>query len=169
MGESSDAERQVLPRQKFSASEDEALVSAVSRWGACNWQHIAQQIPGRTARQCRDRFANYLAPSLTQDPWAWAEDRIILDRFNQIGPHWSQIAHFLPGRSANAIKNRWYTYLHNNVELRAKADRRCAISIEIPLQSEPPPPAVPERTIFPIADQFLSMVLNRRPPQMSRT
>jgi hypothetical protein len=98
-------------RQKFSLSEDAALVRLVGLHGPGNWGHIAMHMPGRTSRQCRDRFANYLAPSLTQGPWSRDEDWIILEKVRQIGLHWAQIAASLPGRSSNAVKNRWYTHL----------------------------------------------------------
>jgi hypothetical protein len=87
------------------------LINLAKRHGSCHWQVIANSMPGRTARQCRDRFVNYLTPNLSQDPWSSEEDQVLIDCFKQVGPHWSQIALFLPGRSSNAIKNRWYTHL----------------------------------------------------------
>jgi hypothetical protein len=140
------------------------LVLLVKRHGQCHWQTIASSMPGRTARQCRDRFTNYLVPNLSQAAWSPEEDRVLLERFRELGPHWSRIAPFLPGRSSNAIKNRWYTYL------RRKNSKRFAVSDaapeEPPASEQPDPPmcrqiecAAPPR---PVAENYptLSMLLN---------
>ena len=49
-------------KQKFTLYEDELLKRIVFRFGPKNWKLIASMIPGRTSRQCRDRYSNYLAP-----------------------------------------------------------------------------------------------------------
>jgi hypothetical protein len=105
-------ERSGTHRQRWTPSEDQALIVLVKHLGARNWRKIASSIPGRTSRQCRDRFANYLSPNLTKEPWSPEEDRILLERFEETGPHWFQLSPFLPGRSGHAIKNRWYSHLH---------------------------------------------------------
>jgi hypothetical protein len=68
-------------------------------------------MPGRTARQCRDRYKNYLMESLVNAPWSPEEDAILLDRFQLLGPKWVEIGKLLHGRSGNNVKNRWYKHL----------------------------------------------------------
>ena len=121
-------------RQKFSQDEDALLRRLVDLNGAHHWELIAASMPGRTARQCRDRFANYLMPQLNNGPWTEDEDRILALKYGEFGPHWSLIVPFLNGRSSNAIKNRWYTY-HQKVRAR-----RPQIS-----KSKPSPPTEPDR------------------------
>jgi hypothetical protein len=75
------------------------------------WEGIARRLPGRTARQCRERWANYSAPSVRSDPWTEEEDRMILDKVNEVRFSWSVIARSFNGRSDNDIKNRWYSHL----------------------------------------------------------
>jgi hypothetical protein len=101
-------------RKRFTPNEDQMLIHLAKRHGARHWQAISTSLPGRTARQCRDRFMNYLLPNLTSDPWSAEEDQILVDRFNEFGSRWSRIAVFLPGRSSNAVKNRWYTHLQRS-------------------------------------------------------
>jgi hypothetical protein len=38
---------------------------------------------------------------------------VILDRQRELGNRWALIARHLPGRSTNAIKNRWYSGLRS--------------------------------------------------------
>jgi hypothetical protein len=68
-------------------------------------------MPGRTARQCRDRYEQYLAQTVCNAPWSAQEDRVLLDKVKQYGNHWTQIAQFFPQRNANSLKNRWHSVL----------------------------------------------------------
>lgn len=98
-------------RRKFSPEEDIKLSSIIAIHGPRKWDQIALSLPGRTGRQCRDRFHNYLNPSLTNGPWTREEDRLLQQKVCEIGQHWNKIAKFFRGRSTNNIKNRWYTYI----------------------------------------------------------
>jgi hypothetical protein len=87
------------------------LRSLVEQLGTDSWSDISHRIPGRTPRQCRDRYSNYLLDSLCMNPWTPEEDAIICQQFREIGPHWVQIAVLLNGRSGNHVKNRWHKHL----------------------------------------------------------
>ena len=80
-----------------------------------SWEKVAQDLPDRTARQCRDRWLNYLSPNIRKDPWLWSEDKLLVAKINEMGTHWSNIAKYFVGRSDNHIKNRWYSYLKSRV------------------------------------------------------
>lgn len=75
------------------------------------WIAVAEQLPGRTARQCRDRWVNYLSPSNKNGPWSHEEDQLLAEKYIEHGPQWTTIAKFFDGRSENNVKNRWYTYV----------------------------------------------------------
>jgi hypothetical protein len=100
-------------------------------------------MPTRTARQCRDRYSNYLVENLSIDPWSSAEDAVILEKFRELGPRWVQIAKYVTGRSGNQVKNRWHKHL---------AKRRVFTgTIDIPQSLPPPSPVQPLRFpgVFP--------------------
>jgi hypothetical protein len=61
-------------RHKFSASEDIRLRSVVDTIGTKSWEDVARMIPGRTGRQCRDRYKNYLLDSFVSAAWTPEED-----------------------------------------------------------------------------------------------
>jgi hypothetical protein len=75
------------------------------------WIDIATQLPGRCARQCRDRWANYLCPGNKNAAWTASEDELLVEKVTEMGSHWSVIAKSFDGRSENNVKNRWYTHL----------------------------------------------------------
>lgn len=108
-------------RHKFSKEEDDTLIRLVDVNGPRHWEAIAAFMPGRTGRQCRDRFMNYLMPQLSNDPWTDEEDRILELKYAELGTHWARYVPFLQGRSSNAIKNRWYTYHQRGSAAKAKS------------------------------------------------
>lgn len=100
-------------RKKFTESEDKLLQILAHIYGSKNWNAISIHMPGRTARQCRDRYCNYLMPGLFAGEWTVEEDNLIREKYAIYGPQWSKISHFFVGRSPNSIKNRWKYYASN--------------------------------------------------------
>lgn len=100
-------QQEITTRQKFSKEEDEVLKNMVKIYGAKKWSRIASMIPGRTPRQCRDRYANYLAPGVSSSEWTLNEDKLLAEKFSEYGSQWTLISRFLHGRTPNSIKNRW--------------------------------------------------------------
>lgn len=93
--------------KRFSKKEDDLLKRIVSQFGPRQWKSIATFLPGRTFRQCRDRYMNYLAPGISHTEWTTEEDRIVYEKYNLFGPQWTKIGKFLPTRTPNDIKIRY--------------------------------------------------------------
>jgi hypothetical protein len=117
-----------VTRKRFSEAEDKRLREAVQTHGHLNWDEIAMEIPGRTARQCRDRFKNYLSDEITREAWSSSEDEFVIDQYRLVGPRWALISGRLMGRSAIHVKNRWYKHL---------CRRLPAVPHEAPIAAEP--------------------------------
>jgi hypothetical protein len=95
------------PRQKFSVQEDEQLRDLVAELGINNWAEVSARLCTRSARQCRERFKNYLSPNLRNGQWTEAEDQLLRDKFLEFGAKWSLIVASFPSRSEVNLKNRW--------------------------------------------------------------
>ena len=94
-------------RVRFTDEEDRLLLSAVRKTESHDWTLISSYIPGKTAKQCRDRYNHHLKDQGSNSGWTEHEDRIILDMYRVLGSKWKQISSQLPGRTNTNVKNRW--------------------------------------------------------------
>jgi hypothetical protein len=93
---------------KFTAAEDARLRSLVHDWGTANWRQIADKMGGgRTTRQCRERWQNYLRRDIVNGPWTAEEERLLVEKYAEYGPIWRTIQSFFPCRTDIDIKNCW--------------------------------------------------------------
>jgi hypothetical protein len=92
-------------RTKFTPEQDEQIAILADQGTA--WQCIALQIPGKSARQCRERYLHYLRPAIYKGGWTADEDAMLDKLHQELGNSWAEIARFLPGRTNIGTKNRW--------------------------------------------------------------
>ena len=94
-------------RSKFTAEEDELVRGAVEALGTGDWGEVAGRVPGRTARQVRDRWRTYLSEGVVCGSWSSEEEERLLSLYGEYGGKWAKIAEGLPGRSDAMVKNRY--------------------------------------------------------------
>jgi hypothetical protein len=104
----------------FSPSEDALLSDVMQSEHFLSWDEVSERIPGRSPKQCRDRWLNYLAPWIKKGRWTKEEDELIIKSVRKIGTKWSKLATLLPGRTDNDVKNRWYTHLSKRIDRNFK-------------------------------------------------
>lgn len=104
-----------LTKGPFTPEEDQIITDYVKNNGPQNWPGLSELIKNRSPKQCRERWFNHLDPNVTLKPWTSEEDEVIFSSINRYGKKWSIIAKFLPGRTDNAIKNRWNSSISKRI------------------------------------------------------
>jgi len=93
----------------WTKEEDAKLLSIVqSMRMPMKWSIVAQNLPDRTGKQCRERYVNHLNPRLKVTDWSPVEDATIFYFYNISGSHWAKMSRGIPGRTDNGIKNRFH-------------------------------------------------------------
>mmetsp|Transcript_1079 Transcript_1079/g.1607 ORF Transcript_1079/g.1607 Transcript_1079/m.1607 type:complete len:547 (-) Transcript_1079:1594-3234(-) len=97
-----------LVKGHWSKEEDVLLTRLVkeSVTPELRWAEISKGIPGRTAKQCRERWSLNLDPSINKGPWTLAEDEKLLRLHKKLGNRWSELASHVEGRTENMVKGR---------------------------------------------------------------
>ncbi|KAI3717652.1 hypothetical protein L1987_69406 [Smallanthus sonchifolius] len=119
-----------LVKGPWSKEEDEVIVRLVEQYGAKKWSTIAQHLPGRIGKQCRERWHNHLNPNINKEAWSQEEEIALIHAHQVYGNKWAELTKFLPGRSDNAIKNHW------NSSVKKKLDTYIASGLVVAAQTQ---------------------------------
>ena len=92
---------------KWNKAEDAMLRLVMTNVTKPNWNEISKRFLNRNARQCQERWTNYLSPTVNNDPWTEQEDELLKQKYNELGSKWSLIARFFTNRTNTNVKNRW--------------------------------------------------------------
>merc|ERR1711988_2014749 len=117
-------------KRSWSAAEDQQLIDLVGRFGANRWPLIASHMPHRVGKQCRERWFQHLRPEVKKGSWTSQEDQTIENAVLRFGQKWTQISQLLPGRTDNAVKNRY----NSNLRKRQRMQQQHETGPELPLQ-----------------------------------
>jgi hypothetical protein len=123
-------------KQKFTADEDDVIRSMVADQGPKRWRSIAEQLGGRTARQCRERWINYLSPDVSRAPWTPGEEMALRNRVIEHGQQWSRIARFFEGRTDVSIKNHYLKMMRMDRKIERKRQRTLPTATPAPAAEE---------------------------------
>lgn len=79
------------------------------------WKNISEHFPGtvslntgRTSKQIRERYLNYLRPNISHEKWTAEEDGELMELVKKYGSQWKIIEKIMTSRSQNQLKNRFY-------------------------------------------------------------
>ncbi|KAH9942556.1 Homeodomain-like protein [Amylocystis lapponica] len=97
-----------IKRGSWTAEEDDQLRRAVAVFGH-SWIEVATYVPGRNNEQCRDRYQDNLAPSVSRGKWTEDQDKALLQAIEKAGGlKWKEISRILDnGRTDNQCRARY--------------------------------------------------------------
>ncbi|RLN32215.1 hypothetical protein BBJ28_00005180 [Nothophytophthora sp. Chile5] len=129
-------------KRPWTREENDKLMQLVKQYGAKRWSLIAMHLPGRVGKQCRERWHNHLNPTVRKDAWTAEEDYVIFECHKNVGNQWAEISKMLPGRTDNAIKNRYYSTMRRmqRQSIRKKGPMREGKSIRVASVTSSPVP-----------------------------
>ena len=92
-------------KSPWSPNEDDLLRKAVTKLGTVSeisWTSVAAMVPGRSPKQCRERWRSHVDPSISHEPWSEEENALLLRRYQDHDGKWCEISVALPGRPDQA-------------------------------------------------------------------
>jgi|EP00769_Ergobibamus_cyprinoides_P000353 hypothetical protein len=126
-------------KQPWSSFAQYCLNVAVCCYGESQWKQVSSLVPGKSNKQCRERWVSSARPGLKHDPWTLTEVRALLELYAQYGPAWATIERQMGGRSQNSLKtfcsNARRTYNRRGGTGRSKVGT--ISSTALTLESEP--------------------------------
>lgn len=112
-----------IVRTKWSEEESELLKRAVQLYGQGNWTKVQRLLPGRTDMQCRERFCNILTPGVVRTKMSEEEVLQLVSLVEKIGPKWSYLTNFFPGRTDNNMLRSYSIYMNAQKRKKEKEER----------------------------------------------
>ena len=123
-------EIKLVTKGKWTKEEDDRLREILSKHDCKNertWD-IASEAMGftRNGIQCRERWKNFLDPTLCFGAWTAEEDKILLNLHRKYGKQWKKFTAILTGRSAQRIRRRF-----TSLQKRANRDGLFLLEAEV--------------------------------------
>ncbi|GFY61945.1 transcription factor MYB3R-2 [Trichonephila inaurata madagascariensis] len=100
-----------ISKLPFSAEEDARLSKLVKKYNERNWDAIAEEMTGRSAIQCLERYQTCLNKALIKKYWTPEEDKKLMDVVEsvKVGKFipWNRVVSEMEGRERHQIINRY--------------------------------------------------------------
>jgi hypothetical protein len=110
----------------FTADDDIKLLSIINENGKDDWNLVSRIMENKSKRQCKDRWRNYLDPSLNKATFTDDENDLIRKKVAELGFRWKCISKFFHNRTDAMIRNQYKSLSHmqrDDVEMLNMKDK----------------------------------------------
>ncbi len=103
--------KEIIIKGPWSSEEDALLKDWIIKNGPKNWNKCANNIPGRTGKQCREHWNNSLNSEIQKGNWSFEEDYLIMKFYKNFNGSWKKMIPIFKSRTENSIKNRFFSQI----------------------------------------------------------
>ncbi|TVU04177.1 hypothetical protein EJB05_50270, partial [Eragrostis curvula] len=97
----------IRPSPAWSTEEDARLARLAEDHGARRWRRVAEDMPGRSAGQCRARWRHHLARDVYHRAFTAGDDDELASLFRLHDGRWREISRAARGRTSRVMRRRW--------------------------------------------------------------
>uniref|UniRef100_A0A8C4Q039 snRNA-activating protein complex subunit 4 n=1 Tax=Eptatretus burgeri TaxID=7764 RepID=A0A8C4Q039_EPTBU len=91
----------------WAPKEDKLLIEAARKYGRCWWM-VREEVPGRSASQCRERYMNSLNCQFRRGTWSHIELEKLIQLVKKHGVgNWAKISEEMVNRTDSQCYKRW--------------------------------------------------------------
>ena len=82
----------VAKKRPWTQEESDMVRQLVAEHGTRSWTLMASKLPGRSGKQCRERWKYQLDPSVRRGLWRAEEDAVIVRERARRGNRWAEVS-----------------------------------------------------------------------------
>ncbi|GJM96641.1 hypothetical protein PR202_ga13502 [Eleusine coracana subsp. coracana] len=97
----------IRPSTAWTPEEDATLARLADEHGGCHWRRVADHMPGRSSRQCRDRWRHHLPHDEYHRPFTADDDEELARLFLRRAGRWSAVSRAAHRRTSRVMRRRW--------------------------------------------------------------
>ncbi|XP_062221333.1 transcription factor CSA-like [Phragmites australis] len=97
----------IRPPPAWTPQEDARLENLAREHGFRHWRGVAARMPGRSSRQCRDRWRHHLARDVYHRPFTAQDDDDLARLYLRHAGRWKDISRAVHGRTSRVMRRRW--------------------------------------------------------------
>tara|TARA_B100001094_G_scaffold100626_1_gene96787 strand:- start:1081 stop:2028 length:948 start_codon:yes stop_codon:yes gene_type:complete len=97
--------------QQWKKHEDDLLEEAVRKNGKCTWSQISDMVPGKTGKQCCDRWRVHLKGATGRNVWGKQDDAALEKAVHELGHNWTLVARAVTGKTNRQCRDRYKNYV----------------------------------------------------------
>ncbi|GJN40873.1 hypothetical protein PR202_gn00286 [Eleusine coracana subsp. coracana] len=97
----------VRPSAAWTPEEGATLARLADEHGARHWRRVAGLMPGRSSRQCRDRWRHHLARDDYHRPFTARDDEELARLFLRHDGRWKDVSRAARRRTSRVMRRRW--------------------------------------------------------------